>query len=265
MEENHHEKINRVAKIIKVSELGKDNHENVENHESVKEHDPSTAVFITVILIIIAFFLFFIVYIYLPNKKQILPNDTTTKVNENRYYFNVIDIGQDEINSNFSYSLNRFKIDVLAGDKNKVFVNNIEIGECNSLFNKVSLIDNILFLYLKNNLPRQNRLIGIDESGNVIVNLTGVSSLSGMSLEDVSFNTDAINIVVSRIYDNKLILSSNFGDITGSDVCNSKDNGNLLVYGDYELSYKGNKEMNELVLISGLSINEYIKKNNLCN
>ena len=37
-----------------------------------------------------------------------------------------------------------------------------------------------------------------------------------------------------------------------------------LVIGNYELSYKGNKEMNELVLISGSSISEYVKANNLC-
>lgn len=273
MDDDKIPQINRVAKVIKVDEqnnndvkssgefMFENTHE--KHHE---EHDPSTAIFITIILIIIAAFLFFIVYIYIPNKKVIanIPTKTTTE-KKNKYYFNVIDISLNDISTEFSYSLNKFKINVVSGnEKNQILVNNVNIGECDRLEPKVSIVDNILFLFLKNNLPRQNRLIGINEDGKIIVNLTGVNSLSGMSLEKVSFNTDSINLEVSRIYDGKLILSSNFGDTTGSPLCNSKDSKDLLVLGNYELSYKGNKEMNELVLISGSSISEYVKANNLC-
>lgn len=273
MDDDKIPQINRVAKVIKVDEqksndvkssgefMFENTHE--KHHE---EHDPSTAIFITIILIIIAAFLFFIVYIYIPNKKVIanIPTKTTTE-KKNKYYFNVIDISLNDISTEFSYSLNKFKINVVSGNgKNQILVNNVNIGECDRLEPKVSIVDNILFLFLKNNLPRQNRLIGINEDGKIIVNLTGVNSLSGMSLEKVSFNTDSINLEVSRIYDGKLILSSNFGDTTGSPLCNSKDSKDLLVIGNYELSYKGNKEMNELVLISGSSISEYVKANNLC-
>lgn len=273
MDDDKIPQINRVAKVIKVDEqnsndvkssgefMFENTHE--KHHE---EHDPSTAIFITIILIIIAAFLFFIVYIYIPNKKVIasIPTKTTSE-KKNKYYFNVIDISLNDISTEFSYSLNNFKINVVSGNgKNQILVNNVNIGECDRLEPKVSIVDNILFLFLKNNLPRQNRLIGINEDGKIIVNLTGVNSLSGMSLEKVSFNTDSINLEVSRIYDGKLILSSNFGDTTGSPLCNSKDSKDLLVLGNYELSYKGNKEMNELVLISGSSISEYVKANNLC-
>lgn len=273
MDDDKIPQINRVAKVIKVDEQnsndvkssGKFMFENTyEKHH--EEHDPSTAIFITIILIIIAAFLFFIVYIYIPNKKVIanIPTKTTSE-KKNKYYFNVIDISLNDISTEFSYSLNNFKINVVSGNgKNQILVNNVNIGECDRLEPKVSIVDNILFLFLKNNLPRQNRLIGINEDGKIIVNLTGVNSLSGMSLEKVSFNTDSINLEVSRIYDGKLILSSNFGDTTGSPLCNSKDSKDLLVLGNYELSYKGNKEMNELVLISGSSISEYVKANNLC-
>ena len=273
MDDDKIPQINRVAKVIKVDEqnsndvkssgefMFENTHE--KHHE---EHDPSTAIFITIILIIIAAFLFFIVYIYIPNKKVIANIHTkTTSEKKNNYYFNVIDISLNDISTEFSYSLNKFKINVVSGNgKNQILVNNVNIGECDRLEPKVSIVDNILFLFLKNNLPRQNRLIGINEDGKIIVNLTGVNSLSGMSLEKVSFNTDSINLEVSRIYDGKLILSSNFGDTTGSPLCNSKDSKDLLVLGNYELSYKGNKEMNELVLISGSSISEYVKANNLC-
>lgn len=273
MDDDKIPQINRVAKVIKVDEqnsndvkssgefMFENTHE--KHHE---EHDPSTAIFITIILIIIAAFLFFIVYIYIPNKKVIanIPTKTTSE-KKNKYYFNVIDISLNDISTEFSYSLNKFKINVVSGNgKNQILVNNVNIGECDRLEPRVSIVDNILFLFLKNNLPRQNRLIGINEDGKIIVNLTGVNSLSGMSLEKVSFNTDSINLEVSRIYDGKLILSSNFGDTTGSPLCNSKDSKDLLVFGNYELSYKGNKEMNELVLISGSSISEYVKANNLC-
>lgn len=273
MDDDKIPQINRVAKVIKVDEQDSNDVkpsgdfmcENThERHR--EEHDPSTAIFITIILIIIAAFLFFIVYIYIPNKKVIanIPTKTTSE-KKNKYYFNVIDISLNDISTEFSYSLNKFKINVVSGNgKNQILVNNVNIGECDRLEPKVSIVDNILFLFLKNNLPRQNRLIGINEDGKIIVNLTGVNSLSGMSLEKVSFNTDSINLEVSRIYDGKLILSSNFGDTTGSPLCNSKDSKDLLVIGNYELSYKGNKEMNELVLISGSSISEYVKANNLC-
>ena len=273
MDDDKIPQINRVAKVIKVDEQNSNDvkssgefmFENTyEKHH--EEHDPSTAIFITIIHIIIAAFLFFIVYIYIPNKKVIanIPT-TTTSEKKNKYYFNVIDISLNDISTEFSYSLNKFKINVVSGNgKNQILVNNVNIGECDRLEPKVSIVDNILFLFLKNNLPRQNRLIGINEDGKIIVNLTGVNSLSGMSLEKVSFNTDSINLEVSRIYDGKLILSSNFGDTTGSPLCNSKDSKDLLVLGNYELSYKGNKEMNELVLISGSSISEYVKANNLC-
>lgn len=273
MDDDKIPQINRVAKVIKVDEQDSNDVKPsgdfmCENtHEKHREeHDPSTAIFITIILIIIAAFLFFIVYIYIPNKKVIanIPTKTTSE-KKNKYYFNVIDISLNDISTEFSYSLNKFKINVVSGNgKNQILVNNVNIGECDRLEPRVSIVDNILFLFLKNNLPRQNRLIGINEDGKIIVNLTGVNSLSGMSLESVSFNTDSINLEVSRIYDGKLILSSNFGDTTGSPLCNSKDSKDLLVLGNYELSYKGNKEMNELVLISGSSISEYVKANNLC-
>ncbi|CDB28437.1 unknown [Firmicutes bacterium CAG:582] len=273
MDDDKIPQINRVAKVIKVDEQDSNDVKPsgdfmCENtHEKHREeHDPSTAIFITIILIIIAAFLFFIVYIYIPNKKVIanIPTKTTSE-KKNKYYFNVIDISLNDISTEFSYSLNKFKINVVSGNgKNQILVNNVNIGECDRLEPRVSIVDNILFLFLKNNLPRQNRLIGINEDGKIIVNLTGVNSLSGMSLEKVSFNTDSINLEVSRIYDGKLILSSNFGDTTGSPLCNSKDSKDLLVLGNYELSYKGNKEMNELVLISGSSISEYVKANNLC-
>lgn len=273
MDDDKIPQINRVAKVIKVDEQDSNDVKPsgdfmCENtHEKHREeHDPSTAIFITIILIIIAAFLFFIVYIYIPNKKVIanIPTRTTSE-KKNKYYFNVIDISLNDISTEFSYSLNKFKINVVSGNgKNQILVNNVNIGECDRLEPRVSIVDNILFLFLKNNLPRQNRLIGINEDGKIIVNLTGVNSLSGMSLEKVSFNTDSINLEVSRIYDGKLILSSNFGDTTGSPLCNSKDSKDLLVLGNYELSYKGNKEMNELVLISGSSISEYVKANNLC-
>jgi len=129
------------------------------------------------------------------------------------------------------------------------------------LVSDITLSEDICIYYL---YYCNDKFIGIDEDGKIIVNLTGINSLSGMSLESVSFNTDSINLEVSRIYDGKLILSSNFGDTTGSPLCNSKDSKDLLVVGNYELSYKGNKEMNELVLISGSSISEYVKANNLC-
>ncbi len=273
MDDDKIPQINRVAKVIKVDEQNSNDvkssgefmcENTPEKHH--EEHDPSTAIFITIILIIIAAFLFFIVYIYIPNKKVIanIPTKTTSE-KKNKYYFNVIDISLNDISTEFSYSLNKFKINVVSGNgKNQILVNNVNIGECDRLESRVSIVDNILFLFLKNNLPRQNRLIGINEDGKIIVNLTGVNSLSGMSLEKVSFNTDSINLEVSRIYDGKLILSSNFGDTTGSLLCNSKDSKDLLVLGNYELSYKGNKEMNELVLISGSSISEYVKANNLC-
>ena len=273
MDDDKIPQINRVAKVNKVDEQNSNDVKSsgefmFENtHEKHREeHDPSTAIFITIILIIIAAFLFFIVYIYIPNKKVIanIPTKTTSE-KKNKYYFNVIDISLNDISTEFSYSLNKFKINVVSGNgKNQILVNNVNIGECDRLEPRVSIVDNILFLFLKNNLPRQNRLIGINEDGKIIVNLTGVNSLSGMSLEKVSFNTDSINLEVSRIYDGKLILSSNFGDTTGSPLCNSKDSKDLLVLGNYELSYKGNKEMNELVLISGSSISEYVKANNLC-
>lgn len=228
------------------------------------EKDSSTIIFITVILIILASFLFFLIYVYKPNNYYAKPSTSTTTSSQN-YYFEIIDINDVDISFEIEKSVNdHFKLALRKNNgKFDIVVNDKIVAVSNTLYNKVAVVDDILFIYLKGE-PRQNRLIGISSDSEILINMTNIENVSGMAITDVVFNPDSINVIASRVYNNKLILSNNFGDVNGTDICNSKDVKDLLISANYELSYKGNKKFNDLVKVSGIGIKEYIEKNNLC-
>lgn len=228
------------------------------------EKDSSTIIFIIVILIILASFLFFLIYVYKPNNYYAKPSTSTTTSSQN-YYFEIIDINDVDISFEIEKSVNdHFKLALRKNnDKFDIVVNDKIVAVSNTLYNKVAIVDDILFIYLKGE-PRQNRLIGISSDSEILINMTNIENVSGMAITDVVFNPDSINVIASRVYNNKLILSNNFGDVNGTDICNSKDVKDLLISANYELSYKGNKKFNDLVKVSGIGIKEYIEKNNLC-
>lgn len=257
---NKWDKFNQVAKIMSVEEEKKEEIK----EEKKEEHDPSTFIFITVILIIIAAFLFFLVYIYEPNNYHGLPSNHKTTTTTNNYYFNVIKISEEDINMETSIDIENYNIQLISNNnKFDILVNNTKIGTFNKLASRVSIIDDILFVYLKNDEPRQNKLIGI-KNNEIIYELYNIENVGGMVIEDVVFNPDSINIITSRIYKDQLILSSNYGDVLGSNICNSKDIKNILISANYELKYEGNNKFKDLVKIYGTYLDEYINKNNLC-
>lgn len=275
--------INRIAKVIKVDEFGnvKESNEtlpeepikneNVEKLDNIQDenfsHDSSTAIFITVILIIIACVAFFIVYIYLPNNYHgITGNEETPTTKTQEYYFDIIDLSDNDIDFQTEMKINdkfMLKIEDLNAKKN-IKVNNFIIATANKIYKKVSIVDNILFMFLINNEPRQNRVIGVTTDGKILADISSIPKMSGMSVNEVIFNPTGITLIASRIYDSKLILSSNFGDVNGSDICNSSTSEEMLATGEFEINYKGNNKLSDAKKISGETIKEYVDNNNMC-
>lgn len=275
--------INRVAKVIKVDESGnvkesneilpeeQAKNENVEKLESIQDknasNDSSTAIFITVILIIIACVAFFIVYIYLPNNyHRVSGNEGTPTTKIQEYYFDIFDLSNNDIDFQTEVKINdkfTLKVEDLNAKKN-IKVNDITIATANKVYQKASIVDNILFIFLINNEPRQNRVIGVTSDGKILANISSIKNMSGMSVNEVVFNPTGITLIASRVYNNKLILSSNFGDVNGSDICNSSSSEEMLATGNFEISYKGNNELSDAKKISGETIKEYVKNNNMC-
>lgn len=275
--------INRIAKVIKVDEFGnvKESNEtlpeepikneNVEELDNIQDenfsHDSSTAIFITVILIIIACVAFFIVYIYLPNNYHgITGNEETPTTKNQEYYFDIIDLSDNDIDFQTEMKINdkfMLKVEDLNAKKN-IKVNDFIIATANKIYKKVSIVDNILFMFLINNEPRQNRVIGVTTDGKILADISSIPKMSGMSVNEVIFNPTGITLIASRIYDSKLILSSNFGDVNGSDICNSSTSEEMLATGEFEINYKGNNKLSDAKKISGETIKEYVKKNNMC-
>ena len=275
--------INRIAKVIKVDEFGnvKESNEtlpeepikneNVEKLDNIQDenfsHDSSTAIFITVILIIIACVAFFIVYIYLPNNYHgITGNEETPTTKTQEYYFDIIDLSDNDIDFQTEMKINdkfMLKVEDLNAKKN-IKVNDFIIATANKIYKKVSIVDNILFMFLINNEPRQNRVIGVTTDGKILADISSIPKMSGMSVNEVIFNPTGITLIASRIYDSKLILSSNFGDVNGSDVCNSSTSEEMLATGKFEVNYKGNNKLSDAKKISGETIKEYVKNNNMC-
>lgn len=275
--------INRIAKVIKVDEFGnvKESNEtlpeepikneNVEKLDNIQDenfsHDSSTAIFITVILIIIACVAFFIVYIYLPNNYHgITGNEETPTTKIQEYYFDIIDLSDNDIDFQTEMKINdkfMLKVEDLNAKKN-IKVNDFIIATANKIYKKVSIVDNILFMFLINNEPRQNRVIGVTTDGKILADISSIPKMSGMSVNEVIFNPTGITLIASRIYDSKLILSSNFGDVNGSDICNSSTSEEMLATGEFEINYKGNNKLSDAKKISGETIKEYVKNNNMC-
>lgn len=275
--------INRIAKVIKVDEFGnvKESNEtlpeepikneNVEKLDNIQDenfsHDSSTAIFITVILIIIACVAFFIVYIYLPNNYHgITGNEETPTTKNQEYYFDIIDLSDNDIDFQTEMKINdkfMLKVEDLYAKKN-IKVNDFIIATANKIYKKVSIVDNILFMFLINNEPRQNRVIGVTTDGKILADISSIPKMSGMSVNEVIFNPTGITLIASRIYDSKLILSSNFGDVNGSDICNSSTSEEMIATGEFEINYKGNNKLSDAKKISGETIKEYVKNNNMC-
>ena len=217
--------INRIAKVIKVDEFGnvKESNEtlpeepikneNVEKLDNIQDenfsHDSSTAIFITVILIIIACVAFFIVYIYLPNNYHgITGNEETPTTKTQEYYFDIIDLSDNDIDFQTEMKINdkfMLKIEDLNAKKN-IKVNDFIIATANKIYKKVSIVDNILFMFLINNEPRQNRVIGVTTDGKILADISSIPKMSGMSVNEVIFNPTGITLIASRIYDSKLAV-----------------------------------------------------------
>lgn len=275
--------INRIAKVIKVDEFGnvKESNEtlpeepikneNIEKLDNIQDenfsHDSSTAIFITVILIIIACVAFFIVYIYLPNNYHgITGNEETPTTKTQEYYFDIIDLSDNDIDFQTEMKINdkfMLKVEDLNAKKN-IKVNDFIIATANKIYKKVSIVDNILFMFLINDEPRQNRVIGVTTDGKILADISSIPKMSGMSVNEVIFNPTGITLIASRIYDSKLILSSNFGDVNGSDICNSSTSEEMLATGKFEVNYKGNNKLSDAKKISGQTIKEYVNNNNMC-
>lgn len=275
--------INRIAKVIKVDEFGnvKESNEtlpeepikneNVEKLDNIQDenfsHDSSTAIFFTVILIIIACVAFFIVYIYLPNNYHgITGNEETPTTKPQEYYFDIIDLSDNDIDFQTEMKINdkfMLKVEDLNAKKN-IKVNDFIIATANKIYKKVSIVDNILFMFLINDEPRQNRVIGVTTDGKILADISSIPKMSGMSVNEVIFNPTGITLIASRIYDSKLILSSNFGDVNGSDICNSSTSEEMLATGKFEVNYKGNNKLSDAKKISGQTIKEYVNNNNMC-
>ncbi len=252
----------------------------------VKEYDPSTMIFVVVLLIILACLCAFIFYVILPrieaNKKLSEAASTTPK----RYTTTSIKIidpfkttnlnNGNPITSTFSYAIdNDFNLSTIdTGNGIEVFINSNKVTTTKRIFSKIGRVDEFIVLILADGDVRNNRVVIYDKSAKLIREIKRINNVDGMLLYDDAsgyiFNNNTLVILASRVKNDKIILNNEFGSVDGFSLCDEEKlqenniNDNYLVMARYLLTYNGNSEFSDLVKINNVSLQEYRDSNNLC-
>lgn len=250
------------------------------------EHDPSTMIFITILLIILAVLCAFVFYIILPrieaNKKERLDfNDgTTTTVAPvvNRVEIKSLNINNgNAITSAGNYTVdNTFTVTTTSNLNGgiDISINNNNVTSTKKIFGTVGRIDEIIIMALADGDVRNNRLVIYDKNGALIKEVKNFEGADGMLLTNerngYNFSGNSIIVLASRVKDNKIILSNEPGVVDGIDICDknllaSKNiSDSFMVIGSYSITYKGNNEFSDPFSVNNVTLLEYRDSNNFC-
>lgn len=256
----------------------------VKKKNILKEHDPSTMIFVTILLIILACLCAFIYYVILPrieaSKNQIEFNDATTvpvtaspkipaiqtsSINNGNI---VTDTGTYPIDTVFTLTTTN------TGANIDISINGTKVTSTKKLLSTIGRVDDLIVLILADGNIRSNRVVIFDKNASLIKEINHIENADGMLLlEEMSgyiFSSNNLILVTSRIKNNQIILSSELGSTEGIDICNVEElhnnniNDDFMVMGNYSLSYNGNNSFSDPIRINSVTLQEYRDSNKLC-
>lgn len=274
--------INRVATPIKLDEHGNRIEEPVKQVVKkpiiVKEHNAETAIFITVLLIILAilcaFIFYFIVPRYLESKNnKITYNDattTTTKVINN--HFDEVNLNNNNLIESGSFEV--FDSYKLSKNNREVFVNDVKITDADYLLPTIGSVDDLILFVTQDKKNRTTKLYSVDKLGRVVLELYNLPNVDGMVLmSDPSsfiYNSVSLVFIASRVENNNLILNNEFASLKGINMCVedelNKNNVNkeFMAIGTYSIEYLGDHKFSNPILLHSISVEDYITQKNVC-
>lgn len=261
--------INRVATPIKVDQNGNRIEEPVSQptntftnekmsaintvNTKTKEHDPSTMIFITVMLIIFASATAYICYVLLPRENDYQTskygyNDTNVISDRTTNYKvdNVILNKGLNINGVFEDSVNNF-FNIEKKENKDIYVNGEYIATNDILFANFITIDNVLLLGVRDEAVNTTMVYLVNDDGEVINKYYNIAEENGMVLgsNSLTYTTLNDNILLhfSRVSYDKVYTSLEYGATDSINVCDVQDYMNASM--DIELQYQGNGNFKE--------------------
>lgn len=251
-----------------------------------KEHDPINTVFVLAILIILACVCAIIFYIivprYLANENRLRYNDATTTKrdymnNINMYTFKSASInGGAKVTTTGTFAIDSaFQIGTFKTENDlAILINGKQVTTTKSLVPTIGRIDDLIIMLLNDGNNRQNRVVIYDQNGNSVLEMKNIEGVDGMLISgDVSsliINSNSLVIVASRVSGNNLILNNTYGDIEGTNVCDSVsllDQGvsdEYMVIGTYSIEYEGNHKFSNPESITNVNLGEYKTSHRYC-
>lgn len=250
----------------------------------IKEYDPSTMIFVTILLIILAVLCAFIFYVILPrieaNSQPVEYNDgsTTTispvsvvptiKTNSINNGNAVTSAGTYTIDSSFTITTSA------NGNSIDVNINGNKVTSTKKIFSNIGRVDDVIILILADGDIRSNRVVIYDKNASLVKEIKQFEDVDGMLLlnepSGYIFSSNNLILLASRVNNNKIILNSEFGSVDGIDLCNfeelqnNKISDSFMVMASYSLSYEGNNEFASPYKINDVTLQEYRDSNNLC-
>ena len=196
---------------------------------------------------------------------------------EDKYYFRDFKLTDDEFvitDANFNVS-QEFNLNVKnAGNFLNIYVNNILVTTCNQLYNTVAVVDDLIIMAIKNNQIRTTKVIAVDINGNIIKEFYNIGDSDGLvTLEQGNsfiVNSSSFVLITSRVIDTNLILSNEYGELDGIDICNKEElnklnlEDNMLVMANFLIKYEGNHKFSSPTKIGDIKLKEYIDINKYC-
>ena len=270
------------SEIIEERKIEEQNKKIEAKNKKIEEHDPSTAIFVVVLLIILAVLVAFIFLYIIPvyqegQKNKYEYNDRTEVITTEKITYKITPYTLDStvyIDKNFASNVEGFSISFLSnGFTYDLRVNDKLITKTDILLPKAAMVDDLLLLTVQDKRSRTTRLYAIDNAGNVVKEFYNLGDDGMVLLPDSSsviFNNVNFVLLGSRVIGSKLILSNDFGVTDGVNIC-SKDaldsvnvDETFRVLSTYTVEYLGNHNFSEPRFINGTSLADYKTVNNLC-
>lgn len=278
--------INRIATPIKVDELGNKIEEQkkvvLEKKELPKKNDSKVTFIIVIILIILAIISAILFYFIIPylekNKNNYKFNDVTTKEAIGTTY-NFFDINISETNyisALGDYIINEdFTITLTYSPYNtEILINGKTVANAKYLLSKIGFVDDLILIMTQNEADRTTKLYAVDKDGNIVYELYDIEGIDGLVLSkdnsSVTYSSATAVVRTSRVKENIIYIDSSYGSDVAIDICNTDqlDNNSISLtstaISNYSVEYLGNHKFGKPKKIYSMSIEEYIKENNLC-
>ena len=254
-----------------------------EKNKKIEEHDPTTAIFIVILLIIFAilaaFICLYVVPRYLDSQNyHVEYNDkdkvivSTKKVYPFTKYTLLDTVYVDTANT---FDINDFKIELEYNGTNfNVIINGTMLIKADYVLPNVAIVDDLLLIATQNEALRTTRLFAVDINGVVMQEWHQIGDTEGMVLlpdsSSIVFNSVNIVLLGSRVTGKNLILDKKLGNTEGLDLCNADVMGqygiddSFKVMGTYSIEYLGGHKFSDPKLLHSTSISDYKTVNNLC-